>query len=221
MKILTQQEFKRKWENYWYYYKWHTIAGLFVLLLVVIFIRDMVGREKYDANILLATSRFVSDEQVAEFEQQAEKYFTDIDGDGQVNLSVIPIQIQKGENGQPADPQYAYSMQVKLMAEVSSDRAMIYVFDQDFYDLFTQEATPRNLTADFPGNPQVQGPVWMIGESEFAKQGFLKDYTPTTGVKIYATMGDSSQITKPEEQEQYSKVFEGFSNMVNNKAVNP
>lgn len=191
-----------------------------MLFLVVIFIRDMVTKEKYDATIMLATSYFVTEEQTAVLEQQAEQYFTDIDGDGKVNLTVVPIFIQKNADGQPTDAQYAYSMQVKLMAEVTADRSMVYMFDDAFTDMFTNQAVPRNLTSDFPGNAQMEGSVWKIDESEFAKQNFLKDYTTTTGAEIFATMGDPSGIEKPDELERYNKVFEGFSNMVNNKIIN-
>lgn len=35
---MEKQEFKSKWENYWYYYKYHTFAGIFVLVVIVLIV---------------------------------------------------------------------------------------------------------------------------------------------------------------------------------------
>ncbi|SDN96607.1 hypothetical protein [Acetanaerobacterium elongatum] len=216
---MTQKEFKRKWDNYWYYYKWHTIAGVFVLFLAILFTKDMIFKEKFDATILLCTSYYVDDTKVEELEKQAEKYFPDVDKNGEVNIAVEPIFITKDAKGEPTDPQTAYAMQMKMIAEITSDPAMVYIFDQSYYDTYTEQAPLRKLSDDFPGNKQVENSAWKIGESDFAKNNFLKDYFATSGQQIYASMGNGEDIKKANEQERYKKIFEGFANMVNNKAI--
>ena len=47
-------------ENFWYHYKWHTIAALFVLLVTVVMIVNCARREKYDVYILYAGDKAVS-----------------------------------------------------------------------------------------------------------------------------------------------------------------
>ena len=41
-------------ENFWYHYKWHTIASVFVLLVVTIITVQMCTRTTYDAYIVYA-----------------------------------------------------------------------------------------------------------------------------------------------------------------------
>lgn len=216
---MTQQEFKRKWDNYWYYYKWHTVAGIFVLFLVIIFAKDMILKEKYDATILLCTSYIIDSAQTDELKLQAEKYFPDVDNNGEVNISISPIYITRDKNGEPTDAETAYAMQMKMVAELSSDQAMIYIFDQSYYDTFTQQAPLRELSADFPGNTEIEDSVWKLGKSDFIRQNFLKDYESLTGQQIYASIGNGVDIKKAEQKERYNKIYEGFSNMVNNQIL--
>lgn len=41
---MEKKEFKSKWENYWYYYKYHTLAGMFVLVVLVIIVIACTNR---------------------------------------------------------------------------------------------------------------------------------------------------------------------------------
>ena len=39
---------KKKWDNFWYYYKYHVLAGAFVLVCIIIFAKDMMSKIDYD-----------------------------------------------------------------------------------------------------------------------------------------------------------------------------
>ncbi len=39
--------FKQKWQYFWDYYKWHVIIGGFVLILLIIFIKDMLDNKDF------------------------------------------------------------------------------------------------------------------------------------------------------------------------------
>ncbi|MBE6619211.1 MAG: hypothetical protein E7626_05465 [Ruminococcaceae bacterium] len=59
-KYVDPDEIKRptsflKWiENFWYHYKWHTIIGLFFVILAIVLVVQLVQREKYDIKIAYA-----------------------------------------------------------------------------------------------------------------------------------------------------------------------
>ena len=38
--MSTKEEKQKKWENYWYYYKWHTIVGIVALLVIAYTVYD-------------------------------------------------------------------------------------------------------------------------------------------------------------------------------------
>ena len=54
--IRVENRFTRWLDNYWYHYKWHTVIGAFVLIVVLICTLQMCTKEKTDVNILYAGS---------------------------------------------------------------------------------------------------------------------------------------------------------------------
>lgn len=43
---------KKAFENFWYYYKWHTIVGLFLVFCAIVIVSQMVTRTPYDAHVM-------------------------------------------------------------------------------------------------------------------------------------------------------------------------
>lgn len=210
--------FKKKWENYWYHYKWHTIAGIFALVLLFIFVKDFVTKERFDGTVMVATSHFVDDVRYEKLEETLEQYFTDIDGNGEVNLSIVPIFLEGGQQGEPTDPQHAYAMQMKMVAEISTNPSMIFIFDDGFTNLFIEQGLLRDLSKDFPDNPLVDGKTWDITQSEIAQETFISEYHAQVGSRFYVSMTTGEQV-KEKNAAQYEKMVEGLYNMVNNIKV--
>ena len=50
--IVNEQTLSEKLENFWYHYKWHTVAAFFVLLVVIVCSLQMCGRTTYDVYVL-------------------------------------------------------------------------------------------------------------------------------------------------------------------------
>ncbi len=80
--------FKKKWGNYWYKYKFHTIFALFVLILAFVGFKSCADTENIDLHMVFLSDTYAS----PEAEQRLEKALTDdgtlkdIDGDGVTNL---------------------------------------------------------------------------------------------------------------------------------------
>ncbi len=76
--------FKKKWENYWYHYKFHTIFALFVIVLAFVGLKSCIDKENIDLHMVFLSDTYAS----PEAEQALEKSLTDdgvikdIDGDG-------------------------------------------------------------------------------------------------------------------------------------------
>ncbi len=217
---MNKTEFQKKWENFWYYYKWHTIAGVFVLLLVSVFIKDMVTKEKYDATVMLATSYYVDDAKTEQLKATLEPYFTDIDGNGEVNLFILPIYMEGGVGSESGDMQHAYAMQMKMVSEISVNPSMIFIFDEGFTDTFVNQMEARNLEADFPDNPLIQGTCWDIAASEIGGQTFIAEYEQAVGSKYYASITNGTQVKKEAEVVEYEAILQAFHNMINNTNKN-
>lgn len=87
--------FKKKWENYWYHYKFQTLFALFAIILAVVGLKSCIDNKNMDLHMV-----FLSDTQIsAESEQKLEKAFLDdgvlrdIDGDGESNFYIESLTI--------------------------------------------------------------------------------------------------------------------------------
>ncbi len=216
---MNSMSFKKKWENYWYHYKWHTIAGVFALILLVLFVKDFTTKEQYDGTVMVATSYFVDDDRNAVLKETLERYFSDIDGNGEVNLAIVPIFLEGGQQGEPTDVQLASAMQMKMVAEISTNPSMIYIFDDGFTNLFIEQGLLRDLSQDFPDNPLVRDKTWDISQSEIAQKTFIGEYQSHLGSKYYVSISTGEQVSE-KNIAQYEKMVEGLYNMVNNIKVN-
>lgn len=84
----------QKLENYWYYYKWHTIVALFLIFAIVVCSLQMCSRVEIDGYILYAggktVSRTASGGDRAEYARVLDamkKVVDDFDNDGESNVS--------------------------------------------------------------------------------------------------------------------------------------
>lgn len=87
--------FKKKWENYWYHYKFHTIFGLIVIILAFVGIKSCVDSENIDFHMVFLSDTYVS----PEAEQKIENALTDggvvrdTDGDGKASFYMDSLMI--------------------------------------------------------------------------------------------------------------------------------
>lgn len=52
--IAIQSPWKSKWDNFWFYHKWHVLIGAFVVLVVLVCVLQMRENEKDDITLLFA-----------------------------------------------------------------------------------------------------------------------------------------------------------------------
>ena len=80
----------KKLENYWYHYKWHTLAALFVLIVTVVIIVQCSSRQSYDVYILYAGDKAISTSKSNPERQKFLNSFggvtSDFDKDGEINV---------------------------------------------------------------------------------------------------------------------------------------
>ena len=62
--IKPEGKFYRWFDNYWYHYKWHTLAALFVAIVLVVCTLQMCEKQKEDTTFLYAGPRQLSGEEV-------------------------------------------------------------------------------------------------------------------------------------------------------------
>lgn len=130
---------KGKWENYWYHYKWPTLAAIAAVIALTVIIVQIVTKPKYDYTFVLATNRSLINVDVETLTDELAKYGRDINGDGEVKVQVdyINMDVTTG---------MATTSNTKLMAHLSAGDVMFFVFQKDSYDTFIKNL--RNSGTD-------------------------------------------------------------------------
>ena len=91
-------------DNYWYHYKWHTVAVIFVLLVVIICTFQTCRRTETDIQIMYAGRENISmsrgENEFSEYEELVmalRRFVPDRDGDGSVNVDLLPLFLPSAE----------------------------------------------------------------------------------------------------------------------------
>lgn len=141
---------KKKADNFWYHYKWHTVGGILALLLIAFFAKDVIFRTDPDATIILATSRAMPMEATEALQTALEAVAWDYNGDGKVSIAVdaiyMPVdtgeaaETESGEAGIDVGGQSDYASVMKLTTVVAAAMDPIYLLDDDLYAYMLQMA---------------------------------------------------------------------------------
>ena len=101
-------------ENFWYHYKWHTIAAIFALIVIIVCTVQCATNTKYDIQVLYAgdhvfvrTSPDGSYPEYAQMTSTLADFANDSDGNGETNVTFLDLcavnneEYEKMENAPP------------------------------------------------------------------------------------------------------------------------
>ena len=121
---------KEKWDNFWFQYKWHVTAIVAVTVILAVLITQCATRTKYDLEVVYFTYTSALDEQTDKIAEYIEKYASDINGDGAVNVQVINCSFTDNSG----NVQYKNTMLTKLQSLIAGDQnALLYITDEKSY----------------------------------------------------------------------------------------
>ena len=102
--VKEKSKFRLWMENFFYHYKWHSIAALFIIFVILFCVLQTCERTSYDTYILYAGGKTLrgtaSDENGSEYRTVYDalgRYVSDFDGDGNRNLSFADIYLPSSE----------------------------------------------------------------------------------------------------------------------------
>lgn len=184
----TKEDRKKKWDNFWYYYKYHVLIGAFLLFCVVMFVKDMLGKVSYDYEVGFLGNYSLAEEERVKLEEWFSKNAKDLNKDGEVHVQVNDYFIpSEGDVGY--DPQMVMAGQTKFTVDVQSGTSMIYFISKESYEKFkTMEVFPEKED--------------QLIEMENCK-GFQEIGSPKILQDMYVTMRLLPEISDVDEEEQY------------------
>ena len=121
-KIFT----KEWWPYFWEYYKWHTIAVLFVALLTGMTIYQSKTATRYDLKITYMGDKYLPDEVDEEFTSGLETVISDIDGNGECNIFFSQLTIS--EDAESAA--ITMTMRMKHDLELTNEQSGVYLYSK-------------------------------------------------------------------------------------------
>lgn len=149
---IKPRTFSERLSNFWYHFKFHTILTLLFVIIIAIVTVQCATREKFDFSVLYFTYTPAIDAQLDNVEEYFEKYATDIDGNGEVNIQVVNCSVKDDNRDAGRNTMFA-KVQSVLVAEHSTvlylidDKAKQYFDDAFEYSLFVEE--PIKLGEEF------------------------------------------------------------------------
>lgn len=149
--MTKQLKGKERLANFWYYYKWWVVAGIFILLIAAITIYEAVTTVDYDLYVSCYTEKGLSEESASRLEEELKKYTSDINGDGEVLVSVSNLAAVKSET----DTEYAI-VQTRLSSELAAGDVEMFIMDETYLDSMRNETNSDTVEAvidlnDVPG----------------------------------------------------------------------
>ena len=130
---VLPKTFKEKLQNYWFHFKWHTIGIVFTLIVLIVLIAQCSGRTNWDMQVIYFTYSPAIDTQTAKVGDYLESISKDINGDGEVNISVVNCSVPDGNH----NSQYNRTVLMKLQAMITAEpTAMLYITDSESVKYF-------------------------------------------------------------------------------------
>ena len=126
---------QQKIDHIWTYYKWRFIIGISIVLMIIFSIYQAVTKPSYDLEVVIYSDTFVSDEAVENLEKYISQFVEDVDGDGEKTVDVIYMSTV----GMDSNVEYQSGIQMKFIAELSSDMYYPYIIEGKFYELANME----------------------------------------------------------------------------------
>ena len=126
--------FSERCENFWFYYKWHTIIALFLAITLIISVNQCAQREKYDSEFVLFSYNTFTAAEMDALEAEIERHYTDVNGDGEVNVQLIDCSYSEREL---SDQQSAKKQKLTAVLASHND-ALIFIVDDKTFDFLEE-----------------------------------------------------------------------------------
>lgn len=189
----TKEDRKKKWDNFWYYYKYHVLIGAFVLFCVITFVKDMLGKVSYDYDVGFLGDYSITEEDKTKLEKWFTKNAKDLNNDGEVHVQINDYFIPaEGEEGY--DPQMVMAGQTKLSVDVQTATSAIYFISKASYDKFREmEIFPEDES--------------QLIEAKSCK-AFKEMGSPASLQDMYITMRILPEVADNEKGEKAQRYYE-------------
>lgn len=163
-----------KLENFWYHYKWHTIAAVTVIVIALVLILQTCSRVSYDAYILYAgpyeikkTSESGDIPPYSEMLSSLKKLCSDYDNDGNVNVTLQNLFVLNDEEANELyDINPGQGINTTLVQEDTKSLSQNMLYG-DYYVCFLSERLFLEYEAKYSGALFCKVEDYLDSEGEY------------------------------------------------------
>ena len=152
---------RSKLENIWYHYKYHILAGIFILGTLVVCLHSCATKPEFDIQVYYVTgSSPMYNEQLAWIESAVASHCGDVNGDGEVTVAVTGLRV--GENSDA-------TQRAQYLNAVQAGEILLFFGDEGGIDYLYQNGYLQPLT-DFSDTLDGEGYAWNVTGSVLSTQ---------------------------------------------------
>jgi len=140
--------FKQKWDNYWYHYKWATLAALFGILLLFVGIKSFTDKKEPDLFMVYMSNSMVSEKDVNAFKADLinDGVVKDVDGDSNTFVHMEHI-VSTFDVNDPIDQGTAAKVQTVLYGGQQT-LMLVHQYALEDYDGMFEDLSDRVKEGD-------------------------------------------------------------------------
>ena len=195
-----------KLEQFWYYYKWHTITAIALIPIIVIAVLQLFGNTSPDAYIMYVGPSAIDVKSKDEMAATAAEDVYDQNGDGRNYVAFLEITVVSGDD----IPYTAYETNVdankRFLTELASGDSVVYLLDESFFARAADEGLLCPLAeiidpALLPENMYDECAVRVSELDYFKREGF--DSVPGDTLLCIRRSPDKDAISYGRTQEYW------------------
>ena len=165
-----------KWlDNFWYHYKWHTIAVAFVVCILIICISQTASRPTYDAHVIYAGGTDVSkiegdeDSEFKTLMKAYQRFVPDFDGDGERRINLATLFLPSAEDIKEVESKNdGTEINYTLIADNDEMFRQCMTFG-DYYIIILSESLYTEWTKNAENNPFAEIRAYLPEDAEIAE----------------------------------------------------
>lgn len=191
---MDWDKLRLKFDNFWYYYKWHTIGAIFLLLTLLVGIISCNRRETADFYLLYVREDTPAAEQCDQLKEWFGSLAEDLDGDGKKTAKVLPVARSNMWNGDDSQA---------LVVNVVSGDSVLYLVTESAYTILHNNEILQDLS--FLGESEyLEGDRFLVSDTKLLNQfsSFKGDTEETLYLCLRKVEGTTLEGDKKYEQQE-------------------
>ncbi len=152
MENTQKLTFSEWFENIWYHYKWMIIICTVLAVFLLVSLVQFLSNDEPDVDILHVGPMYINATAVDQIEDSLRLLAEDTNGDGEVNVNVLDITVNKFGTDKEQAQNYDHNNSglQRFQTEIRAGDAVIYFLDEEFFNICLDEGllTPLDEVLD-------------------------------------------------------------------------